>query len=178
MKTHMQKFGLLAAMIMTGMGVAHADSTVVVSGSVAETTCSVSLDQNELNLGNVAPTDIQASGTLYQGQDVTATLTNCSGEGVGKQAKIRLTGPVATSLGTSYFNTEANPTVGVVVIAKGTADNALLTNASTVNIGDATTDAIALNGMSQAYTIGLGSTVPTPNAGLAKATLTFDYFYN
>lgn len=184
MKTNMMKMGLLAAMVMGGINLAHAVNTVQVEGSVANVSCAVNVDQPTITISNVkadvlsgAPANKIVPATSKQ---VTVTLSACTGASDTMSIpKIRLTATGGgNGLAAGIFNTEQNPTFGIGV-EDPNAEGTLLTQNSTIVQGDNTSDGTSLDGKQQVYNIGLVTSAPSSvQAGIARSVLTFDYLYN
>ena len=175
-KINVIKMSMVAALILTGVNAAQADNSVQVTGSVAAVGCAVNVDQTSVNLTSAKPADITTANKLFSSKDVTVTTSQCSGGVDGTSIpKLRVTGP-ASSLGASFFNTESNPSFGIGIQKDGTTT--LLSNNDFVSLGNATTTPTVLEGVGTKFNVGYNSPTATPAAGLAKATLTFDFLYN
>lgn len=177
MNNKAMKLGLLAAMMVGGLNAAHATNTVQIEGTVGLLTCQADVtNPGPIRLTTASPTDFTTVGALVNKVDVSVKLTNCSGTPDGTATpKLRITGP-ETSLGKGYFNSESSPSFGIGIQAKNTTT--LLGQNDTVSLGTDATTSTELQNASSDFEVGMVSPTSNPAAGLAKATLTFDYLYN
>lgn len=178
MKNKVMKLGLLAAMMVGGLNAAHASSSVDIQGAVGSVSCSVNLSETgPVILKTAVPADFTVANQLVKKQDLTATLSNCSGMADGTSTpKLRISSPQVSTMGNAIFTSEQNATFGIGIQEKSQATP--IVNNGTVSLGDDSTAGTDLEGKITSFEIGMIAPSTVVKSGLAKATLTFDYLYN
>ncbi|MCA6220421.1 fimbrial protein [Photorhabdus antumapuensis] len=128
MKKQILKTSVLAAVLLSmGMGMAHAvdlaSSQVTVTGKVAASTCVLNLEANgkkitdTLNLGQANKTDFVTNDELVKPQDLTVSLTSCSGDQFNTSnqyaagAQLKISGSNVDS--NKYFGLKDGVAVGI-----------------------------------------------------------------
>lgn len=169
--------GLLSVFAVASVPTVYAQGavTVNVTGTVNTTTCDVSANTQNINLGNAKPADFAKPDQIVEStkQQFSISLANCSGAGAG-QAQLKVTGPV-TGAGNNYFSKDPSSVVAVSLWQ----DKTEIANNGLINMGAANADDAALNNLSTPFVVGLKSSTANPAGGVTvEAPLTFSFVYN
>lgn len=168
-----------SVLAVSAMTVAHAapSTTVNVMGTVNAATCDVVANTQTVNLGNAKPAAFTTVNTAVAStkQQFAISLQNCSGAAAG-QAALKVSGPV-TNAGNTYFAKDASSPVAVSLTDVAVPKE--LANGAVINMGNASDNDAALNGVQKAFEVALKSSQINPTGGVVvEAPLTFSFVYN
>lgn len=170
--------------LLAGMGVAQAapNAQINITASVVNSTCDVSLNQSNLDLGNFTKSDFSAvnAPVTKSVKNFMVSLSNCAGTPVkADTASLTVTGSTLGSA-TNIFNTNTNSNTGVMLstVAEPTKYITAGQKLTVATAGDTPT-AGEFNGKSLSLQAGLATTTLTaPTIGLVSAPVTFSFIYN
>ncbi|WP_163305908.1 fimbrial protein [Enterobacter ludwigii] len=184
MKNKAMKLTLLSLVVIGGMNMAQAASsvTVNVNGSVSAVTCELGVDAEQINLPVVAPSDFATgAGSIVEKtkQDFKVLTSGCAGTitPTTGQASLKVTAPF-TSSGTQYFADSASPDFAIGLMKKGSVE--LIHNNDLISVGAAGAELAGITNQSTEFTVALinAGAVKPNKAGSVKAPITFDFVYN
>ncbi|MBM1115505.1 MAG: fimbrial protein [Klebsiella michiganensis] len=158
------------------VAMSHADNTITFTGTVADTTCTASIDNgvSSIELGTTSVADLKAN-TYSAAKSFSFTLTGCPAAAEGGASKARITfGGESDTYNSDYFKNQATGTPATNV-AIAIFDNAGLvqknnTEGSDVDIssGEATIP----------YTVKMAKAgTADPTKGPVKTTVTYNVTY-
>ncbi|WP_235424256.1 fimbrial protein [Citrobacter koseri] len=188
MKKTLGKISIVAAMVFGAVTAAQADVTVNVQGSVAATTCDIqsNMDNQTINLGTHARTDLSSTGDEVGSQPFILTFGSCTGEDLpeGEHMKLQVTGESLNDSGGSNLWGDKNG-LGWGVVLKDQGNNSTIDAVGGVaqydlgaegDSGGTKAEDIELTPLNMS--VALKSYSSTIKSGTQKTSLVFTAMYN